>query len=688
MKTRKKKLILSIASAVAMVSSISVSAETQRSLSIDIKGKSADLALMELAKKAGVQITMSSSSSDNIILAPITGNYTLSQALDEMLDGSGLVYRFTSDTTLIVSEEKDEESQGESEAGSDVDEEVIVTGSALLKDPGQVTKNVTIYDRKRIEASGATTLDEFMRTIPQNINAATEVASGFAGNFGGATNVFGASGINLRGLGEEATLILIDGKRTANGGVLGNAVDISAIPLSQVERVDVLLDGASSIYGSDAVGGVVNIIMRKDYEGGVVNLEYQTPQGGGTEQFRFTAAKTFAWNSGNLSVNYSHLKRTPLNGEERPELQFSSGGPLNEALATMPIASPSNLTASGRIYDPATFEVTLVPLFYVDSDGNRHASRVFVEDLLAPGFGGFDNVPPQPDWRPVFNAQLPDSGPLSLASVREGFQDGSAPTFARSLIPERNDHSIRLDLKQDLTDDIRLSASAAYSTSESNSSVTQHEVALSSSATVPIDPSNGLFSAAMPNPSNPFGTEFSFATVLPGVPNHTRESERENMSFSIGVDGTFGNDWQWDVGVSYSEADNNALTLNQFDNNALAFAEFSSYYTEYDPVTQELINIPFVGTYDFASPEPFFGSDLESFSQDFIYNPQPTRSKNKQKGFEATFQGRLFSLAAGDVNSLIKIGRREEKQLTRDLIFAPYTQIGTGGSRFVWRWWQ
>lgn len=665
---KKSKLHLALWSAMSISTVWASTGDLE--VSVDIKSQAMSTSLIELAKKANVQIVLDKRLDAGTVVSAISGSYTLNSALEMLLNGTGLTFEYTSDDLVMIREK--EESKSGSKSDESV-EEVVVTGSALLKDPGQVTKNVTIYDRKTIEASGATTLDEFMRTIPQNINAATEVASGFAGDFGGAANVFGASGINLRGLGEQATLVLIDGRRTANGGALGNAVDITTIPLSQVERIDVLLDGASSIYGSDAVGGVVNIITRKDYEGGTITAEYKTALDGGTEQFQLTVAKTFSWGSGNLSVNYSHLHRTPLNGEERPELQFSSRGPLSDALASMPIANPSNFTATGRTYDPATFEIRLSPLYYVDADGVRHPSKVWDDNAWGPNYGGFLDAPIQPGWREVYNGQLPASGALTLNSAKEGFQDGPAPTYARSLIPERNDHNIRVNIKQELTDDINFDAAFTYGISDSNSSISQQEIALTSDATIVVDPSISPWAAgnAAPNPNNPFGTEISFSTILHDVPNHARESERETISASIGFDGSFNDNWRWDIGLSYSEADNNAVSYNQFDNNALWFLLGGyDYYNARDPETGELVQTNFAANYDIFSSSPYFGAGRDAFMADFVYDPQPIRGRNIQEAVEATLQGELFSLPSGGVNTLIRFGRRETEQLTQELSYA------------------
>ena len=129
-------------------------------------------------------------------------------------------------------------------------EEMVVTGSRLARTPGELAGNLVILDEDFINATGGVTLERVLRQLPQNLNSTTEQVFS---NLNNVPNFNGASTVNLRGLGAESTLILIDGKRAGHNGFLGGVTDVSSIPLSIVERVEVMLDGASAIYGSDAV---------------------------------------------------------------------------------------------------------------------------------------------------------------------------------------------------------------------------------------------------------------------------------------------------------------------------------------------------------------------------------------------------------------------------------------------------
>lgn len=142
-------------------------------------------------------------------------------------------------------------------------ERVEVTGSNIKRLDKETVAPVEIITREQIERTGSPTAAELLRNLPSNLGSFGE---SFSNSFAP-----GAAGISLRGLGQKTTLVLINGRRTAGYGFAQNLqdtfVDLNAIPTSAIERIDILKDGASAIYGSDAIAGVVNIILRKDFKG-------------------------------------------------------------------------------------------------------------------------------------------------------------------------------------------------------------------------------------------------------------------------------------------------------------------------------------------------------------------------------------------------------------------------------------
>lgn len=192
---------------------------------------------------------------------------------------------------------------------------VEVTGSRIKRIDAETASALQVISRADIERSGATSVTEVLRQVP-------------AGNSGGydaegtPTQAFGSAGISLRGLGAGSTLTLINGRRVAPFG-FGSAsfVDTNAIPLAAIERIEILLDGASAIYGADAIGGVVNIILRKNYEGVEAALT------GGTSAYHDANnhGASLSWGRGKLAtdgynwmLNLSHRASSPFLANARP----------------------------------------------------------------------------------------------------------------------------------------------------------------------------------------------------------------------------------------------------------------------------------------------------------------------------------------------------------------------------------
>src|SRR6476620_2749275 len=142
-----------------------------------------------------------------------------------------------------------------------------VTGSRIRRVDAENASPVITLDRAAIEKTGKLTIGDLVQELPAIAGAATNPTV----NNGGGT---GASTVDLRGLGSQRTLVLINGRRVLRRGGADGGADVNAIPAPAVERIEVLTVGASSVYGSDAIGGVVNFIMRKDFEGLEASVDY------------------------------------------------------------------------------------------------------------------------------------------------------------------------------------------------------------------------------------------------------------------------------------------------------------------------------------------------------------------------------------------------------------------------------
>ncbi|RZT95014.1 TonB-dependent receptor plug domain-containing protein [Rivibacter subsaxonicus] len=166
-------------------------------------------------------------------------------------------------------------------------ERVEVVGSRLPRIDAETALPVQIIRREQIERSGAQNAEELLQRIVANAGGHPE-ALGL-----GEADTPGLSSASLRGLGTGETLVLLNGRRLANyafTSISGPGVDLHVIPLAAIERVEVLKDGASALYGSDAIGGVINFVTRKDFSGAELGLSARAPEAGGAERGRATLA--------------------------------------------------------------------------------------------------------------------------------------------------------------------------------------------------------------------------------------------------------------------------------------------------------------------------------------------------------------------------------------------------------------
>src|SRR5213596_1006073 len=155
-------------------------------------------------------------------------------------------------------------------------ERVEITGSSIKRIDAETALPVQVVTRQEIEATGAANVEQFL----QGLGVALQGNNNSVAATGSGATTGGVSSVSLRGLGSQRTLVLIDGKRVSAGGTLtdSTSVDVNHIPVAAIERVEVLKDGASAIYGSDAIGGVINFILRKDYKGGEATAFASIPQ--------------------------------------------------------------------------------------------------------------------------------------------------------------------------------------------------------------------------------------------------------------------------------------------------------------------------------------------------------------------------------------------------------------------------
>ncbi|MFD2165758.1 TonB-dependent receptor [Thalassotalea euphylliae] len=189
-------------------------------------------------------------------------------------------------------------------------ERIQVTGSRIKRADMETASPVTVIDASEISASGVTSIDQLLQK--------TTAASGAMTNPGINNGSGGNASINLRGLGSQRTLVLVNGRRMINSGTgAASTVDLNTIPVTMIQRVEVLKDGASAVYGSDAVAGVVNIILKRDFEG----LELSTSGGvsgeGDGEEVAIDLTMGTSFDKGNIVVGVQYMDRGDVSQADR-----------------------------------------------------------------------------------------------------------------------------------------------------------------------------------------------------------------------------------------------------------------------------------------------------------------------------------------------------------------------------------
>ena len=234
------------------------------------------------------------------------------------------------------------QAQAQPEADGE-DDAIVVTGSRV-RGEAPVGSAVTTLGRAEIETSSAVTVDRMIKEIPQNFDLG--VSENSRGQSGGSGNIVYGNTVNLRGIGPYATLVLIDGHRVTNNS---RSIDPSVLPSLGVERVEVVADGASAIYGSDAVAGVVNLIPRRSLNGVEAFARGGVSDDGAFHEYSIGAAVGKVFDRGQIMLAFEHVERSNLSGDDRvffTSNQTAFGGPDGRTTRCYPGA----IRAGGQTY--------------------------------------------------------------------------------------------------------------------------------------------------------------------------------------------------------------------------------------------------------------------------------------------------------------------------------------------------
>jgi iron complex outermembrane recepter protein len=405
--------------AVATLTCASAYAIADTSSRINIAAGDLEQALLQLSNETGTSLVYRPEQVRGLQTGGAHGELTTEQAVTELLKGTRLKLSVSQTGSMLIAApgssnalSKSEEKEGRRGRGGDAPREGLrlaqtaegVAGgdTSVEKDPNESSRQnektprvelkevvvtgthirgvapdsspLMVYSRADIDRTGAGTVEQFLRSLPQNFQSVSSVSANTVGGIAGENTSRGA-GVDLRGLGPGSTLVLINGHRLAPSGFDGSFVDPSLIPLSALERVEVLTDGASALYGADAVGGVVNFILRKDYAGAESSVRgSDATRGGDTE---LTASQLFGmgWSGGGALMSFEFDHGSGLDAGRRSFIPEKGG--------------PYELVPSGRRYSGiVSVNQTLGDRWSIDGDFLL-SRRTFVQGTTLPGGFGY-----------------------------------------------------------------------------------------------------------------------------------------------------------------------------------------------------------------------------------------------------------------------------------------------------------
>lgn len=385
----------------AMPAAAQMSADRQR---YAIEAQDLGAALRAFSRASGRDVVADAAIVANKRSKKVVGELDARAALDRLLIGSGLHAELVDGGFVIRAD-------ATAVAGGNVDSaEIVVTGTRI-RGAAPVGSPVTVVDRTEIDRSGRGTIQGIVETIPSNFGGGlNEAVTGTTSRNNAGNNVALGSSINLRGLGPRSTLVLFDNNRPALGGVSGLFADVSIIPQLAIERIEILTDGSSAIYGSDAVAGVVNFRFRRGFEGFESWARAGTADGDFSE-YQLGQLAGARWSSGSVTLAYQYSERGNLSGSQR---SFATddlrpfGGPDFRSLYTTP---GTIIAANGAVF----------------------------------------GIPAGQNGRNLTAAQL-IPGRISRRDVRK----------ETDLLPAQRSHAVYAALDQDVTDNLHLYGRALY----------------------------------------------------------------------------------------------------------------------------------------------------------------------------------------------------------------------------------
>ncbi|MBK5263999.1 MAG: TonB-dependent receptor [Alphaproteobacteria bacterium] len=507
---------------------------------------------------------------------------------------------------------------------------IIVTGSRIARPELESTVPLNVISEAAIARTGQTNVADVLRRQPIFSTGTSQGNSNFN------TSGNGLNQLDLRGLGRDRTLVLVNGRRFVAGEGGHSSVDINMIPTDLVKRIETITGGASAIYGSDAMAGVVNFILKDDFEGIEMRGQSGISAHGDAAKYRLsgTVGTNFAGDRGNIWINGVYDKDEGLLSRKR---SFSATDIFGRSV----FAPQGAFNLNGTIFDITSFDDTgggnlLDNDYTFDSDGN-----------LKQGF--VQNV--------------------------DGFNRNS---FRRISVPVER-YLISSALKYDITDDITFYAEGMYGKTKSRAGLEGYPSAggdpnVDGAGSIDVVGGLAIDNAYIPGPiaaeiaarngdadaTNDVGF-IAFRRRLSDVFDRSNRNTRETYRFVAGLKGNLNDNWSWDVNYVYGHTTDftaSETVLTDRFTNALDAVNISGQIVCRDPAARA----------DGCQPLNIFGANTAAQGAiDYIRGGRNVlnalSTTLEQQVASASMTGTLFTLPGGDVKVAFGAEYRKEKSI-------------------------
>lgn len=522
-------------------------------------------------------------------------------------------------------------SYDQTEQNTGVIEELVVTGSRLSRSGYDTPVPVSVLGQEEITAAGFSNIYDILKYSPS-------LGIGLGSSNGNFSADAGASFANLRGLGVNRTLVLVNGRRSVSGSSESSAVDLSTIPSAMIERVETITGGASAVYGADAVTGVVNVILKDDFDGLELSAgSGQSSDGEGGERYSIDllAGGSFGDDKGHVTLALSYANEQPLMGYQR---SFSK-------LPIFSYTNPDDTGPSDGVYDN---------IHYDDNRfSNTHYGGTFrVNDV---------HYTVDPNLRTVQNGS-----PLLFGFLAYNGGDGFDGADFSQLRVEQQTRSARLDLDYDVAKDTNFFVELGFTdTNALDRSQPSFDFAL------PLYRENPLLPIEVQSLMDSAGIdEISVARTNVDLGIVINDRKRKTWNFVSGLEGSIADNWDWSLSYQYGQYTSNDLRKNARVN--------SRFLNAIDVISNPVSGDPMCRS-DAARaagciPLSILGRNQATAEALNYVNVTALRSlENTQEVYSALLSGEAFDISAGPVQLAAGFEYRKESMSVAD---DPLAQTG------------